>query len=304
MTPVSEDVWQTLKYGDLFQFPMTEVELRQYLIGHKISGQPIPSGPYRRVGEYYFLRGREELLKTRRLRERYTGEKIARAVKLSHLLRVFPGVRLVGLTGSVAAGNAARRDDIDLLIVTAPGRVWLTRAIILMLFGLTGVKRPDRSETHYDNKFCFNLWLEDSRPGLTIKNQDLYTAYEICLMKPLLGGETYRRFLRLNKWTERYLPNFSTSYGAQHIQDSKLTQDIGHVAQYILELVVLGIFGWFLEPLAKYLSKRRISLKHARGYHTDVTVTDRQLMFHPASPRRKVLSKISGQPLDSQTWYH
>lgn len=299
MPQVPEAVQQTLKYADLFQFPLKETEIRQYLIGLKLGNRPIPAGPYKKVGEYYHLQGREDLVKVRRLRERYTKEKISRAIKLSHLLRIFPGVRLVGLTGSVAAGNAARRDDIDLLIVTAPKRIWLTRAIVLGVLGLTGLKRPDRSENHYDNKFCFNLWLEDTRAGLTTKNRDLYTAYEVCLMKPILGGEAYRRFLRLNKWTTRYLPNFSAGYGTQHIQDSKLTQDLGHVAQYALELILLRALGWFLEPLAKQLSRRRISSKHARGYHTDVTVTDHQLMFHPSSPRLKVLAQFKTKTLDS-----
>lgn len=299
MSPESLAVAQTLKYADLFQFPPTETELRQYLIGHKLGSRPIPPGPYKKVGEYYVLRGREALVRTRKIRARYTQEKIARSVKLSHLLRVFPGVRLVGLTGSVAASNASRFDDIDLMIVTAKNRIWLTRAIILGVFSLVGLKRPDKASGHFDNKFCFNLWLEDTKTGLTLKNRDLYTAYEVCLMKPLLGGETYRRFLHVNRWRETYLPNFTWGYGAQHIQDSKLTQDLGHVAQYVVELLLLHALGWLLEPVAKHVSKRRITGKHLRGYHTGVTVTDHQLMFHPASPRRRILSQVLGQHLDS-----
>ena len=299
MARILEAVQQTLKYAEIFQFPLTEAELRQYLIGEQLGTKSIPPGPYQKIGEYYLLRGREDLVRTRRIRQGYTQKKIARAIKLSHILRIFPGVRLVGLTGSVAAGNARRYDDIDLMIVTAPKRIWLTRALVLGALGLAGLKRPDRSENHYDNKYCFNLWLEDAKLGLQMKNRDLYTAYEVCLMKPLLGGETYRRFLKLNSWREEYLPNFNAGYGAQYIQDSKLIQDAGHVAQYILELIFLRGLGWILEPLAKYLSKRRILSKHARGYHTDVTVTDHQLMFHPASPRHLVLSKMLTQSIDS-----
>lgn len=299
MSQGSLAVAQTLKYADQFQFPLTEAELRQYLIGYRLGPRPVPPGPYQKVGEYYMLRGREALVRTRKLRVRYTQEKIARAIKLSHLLRVFPGVRLVGLTGSVAASNASRRDDIDLMIVTSKNRIWLTRAIILGVFSLVGLKRPDKASGHFDNKFCFNLWLEETRVGLTMKNRDLYTAYEVCLMKPLLGGDTYRQFLNLNKWREKYLPNFKSGYGTQYIQDSNLTQDLGHVAQYIMEIIFLHTLGWLLEPVARYISKRRIAGKHQRGYHTGVTVTDHQLMFHPASPRRRVLSRMLGQHLDS-----
>lgn len=286
-------VEKTIRYADIFNFPLKEGELRQYLVQAKAEPRFFPPGPYRKVGEYYVLQGREELVGIRKLRDRYSQKKIARAISLSHWLRIFPGVRLVGLSGSVAAFNAAKFDDIDLVIVTAKGRIWLTRTLVLLAMSILGLKRPDRSGPHFSNQFCFNLWLEDSSSGLKMKNLDLYTAYEVCLMKPLLGGETYRRFLKFNSWTERFLPNFSPDYGAQLIQDSKLTQAAGHVVQYLIEIVVLHLLGWALEPLAKFFSKRRIYGKHARHYHTDVTITSHQLMFHPESPREKILATVN-----------
>lgn len=284
---------KTLRYGALFNFPLTEEELRQYLIGVKAPGRVIPTGNFHKVGEYFTLRGREALVPLRQKNTNYTQKKIARAVKLSNWLRIFPGVRMVGLTGSVAARNAGPSDDIDLMIVTAPGRIWLTRATVLSVLSLAGLKRPDREGGYFDNQFCFNLWLEDSPYGLRIHQEDLYTAYEVCLMKPLLGGETYLKFLRINGWYRKFLPNFNPTFGMQLIQDSRLLQDLGHVAQYIIEISTLHILGWILEPLASFLSRRRITAKHQRGYHPGVRVSNRQLMFHPDSPRERILEQIS-----------
>ncbi len=293
MSPnLAKAVATTLRYAEQFSFAMTPHEVHQFLIGHPHKTRLIPAGEYTRVGDYLVPRGREDLVKIRRTREIYTQKKIARAVILSNWLRVFPGVRMVGITGSVAAGNAKRSDDIDLLIVSARGRIWMTRMIVLAVMSLVGIKRPDRISSHYDNKFCFNIWLEESRGGLKIRNEDLYTAHEICLMKPLLGGAVYYRFLKINDWTKRYLPNFSADYGSQLIQDSRLWQGFGHVAQYILEVLVLGALGWALEPLAKALSKGRIESKHRRHYHSGVSVSDQQMMFHPESPRSKILANF------------
>jgi predicted nucleotidyltransferase len=298
MDKTARAIEKTIRYADLFNFPMREEELRQYLIGAKAPGRTIPVGNYRRVRDFFILPGREDLISLRQKKVLFTQKKIVRAINLAHLLRIFPGVRLVGITGSVAASNAGRSDDIDLMIVTAKGRIWLTRALILLAMSWLGLKRPDRESGHFDDQFCFNLWLEDSVTGLRMKNEDLYTAYEVCLMKPLLGSETYFKFMKINDWRRQFLPNFNPSWGLQLTQDSRLIQDLGHLVQYLLESPTLHLFGSLLEPVAKWVSKRRIAGKHARRYHTDVTITDRQLLFHPASPRKRILEKVSS--LDGQ----
>lgn len=293
MANLSAAIAKTLRYGALFNFPMTEAELRLYLIGEKVTTEPLPLGSFSQVWEYVTMRGSEDLARTRLRRDVSSRKKIVRAIKIANLLRFFPGVRMVGLTGSVAAHNASSRDDIDLLVVTAPGRIWLTRLLVLGILSLVGLKRPDRARGHFDNQFCFNMWLDDSPEGLTMTNRDLYTAYEVCLMKPLFGGDTYARFMTANDWRVKFLPNFNPDYGLQYIQDAQLIQDAGHVAQSLVELPTMHLLGWALEPLSRYLSKRRIEAKHARGYHTGVVINSAQLMFHPESPRSWILQQIA-----------
>lgn len=288
-------VEKTVRYAEFFDFPLTETELRQYLIGEKAPSS-LPLGSLARVGEFVMRPGREKLAAVRVKRSLYSQKKIARAIKVAHFLRIFPGVRMVGLTGSVAAHNAVKLDDIDLLIVTAAGRLWMTRAIIFVTLRILGLKRPDNFLSHYNaenrDKLCFNMWLEDSPGGLATRYQDLYTAYEVCLMKPLLGGETYYRFLKANRWTVQFLPNFSASFGGQYLQDSRLIQDLGHVAQYLAEGLVLWGLGWAFEPLARWFSRRRISWKETKRRSLGVFVSDQKLMFHPASPRERILAAL------------
>ena len=136
---------KTLRYGDQFDFAMTQPELEQYLIGHSGDLRVIPAGEFERIGEYFVTRGRERLVKIRKTRNAYTHKKITRAIQLSNWLRIFPGVRMVGITGSVAAGTAKRLDDIVLMRVTAAGRLWLTRLLVLCLMCLPGLNRPARS---------------------------------------------------------------------------------------------------------------------------------------------------------------
>lgn len=284
-----EAVWKTIRYADLFDFVLTEPEIRRFLIEATDRGQQIPSSDhYRRVGEYYFLPGREQLIKIRRRRAAASANKIIRASRIAGWLSLIPGVRLIALTGSVAASNAEADHDIDLLIVTAANRIWSTRAIIFLLTALAGLKRADSANPYHGNQICFNMWLD--LDGLKL-GEDLYSAYEFCLMKPLVGEEIYLKLWQENNWVSNFLPNYRQQDSTKYLLNPRFLQ-FTKLIQQLLE------WPWLVvSPLAELVARRyslwRIKRKHRRGYHTNVTISAHQLMFHPLSPRQNILEKMS-----------
>src|SRR5206468_7905836 len=70
----------------------------------------------------YCLAGREELLARRPERLRNAACLERRARRVARILRHFPFVRGLALTGSAAAGDAGADDDVDLLVTVAEGR--------------------------------------------------------------------------------------------------------------------------------------------------------------------------------------
>ena len=58
------------------------------------------------------------------------------------------GMKMVAITGSLAMDNADLDADIDFLIVTEPGRLWVCRAMIAALGLSAGHK----------NHLCFNFF--------------------------------------------------------------------------------------------------------------------------------------------------
>jgi hypothetical protein len=116
---------------------------------------------------------------------------------------------MVALTGGLAMENA-RDHDIDLLIVSAPGRLWTVRGMAVALVYLARL-RGDR--------LCPNFLIVENR--LAIRNEDLYNAHEIVQMIPLYGVDVYRTFRLANAWTERFLPNASQRETAAAVASSK-----------------------------------------------------------------------------------
>ncbi|PJC82439.1 hypothetical protein CO006_03665, partial [Candidatus Roizmanbacteria bacterium CG_4_8_14_3_um_filter_35_14] len=55
------------------------------------------------------------------------------------LLTLFPQIKLIGLSGSIAMMNASHDDDIDLFIITAKNRLWTGRFLAVTIAFLMGL---------------------------------------------------------------------------------------------------------------------------------------------------------------------
>ncbi len=114
---------------------------------------------------------------------------------------------MVALSGARAMNNASLADDIDLMIIAAENRLWLTRLLVSFLL-FPWLRRGQK----ISRRLCLNLWLDES--ALVIKTQNLYTAHEICQLKPLYNRDaTYQKFINDNLWVKNYLANWIPEQG-------------------------------------------------------------------------------------------
>ena len=153
-----------------------------------------------RVMPYVTLRNREHLAAVRERRRVSSTALRRKAERYGRWIARLPFVRMVAVTGSLAVGNAEESDDLDYLIVAAPGRVWLARAMTMVVVRIAGLR---------GTTVCPNYLLSEAR--LALRNHDLYTARELLQMQPLAGVEVYRRMLAANPWWRDYLPNAAPS---------------------------------------------------------------------------------------------
>jgi hypothetical protein len=191
-------------YSDVFDFPVTAEEIRSVL---PLAAMPVDveaalaedalSAHLSVTGGYHTLRGREALVDLR-LRREASSQRLQRGAKhYGGWIARLPFVRMVALTGSLAVNNADEDDDIDYLIVTAAGRVWLARAMTMLVVRFAALRGVT---------LCPNYLLSET--ALALPQHDVYTARELMQMRPIAGGAVHARMLAANAWCRDLLPNW------------------------------------------------------------------------------------------------
>lgn len=268
----------TLLYYDLFAFPLRAGELERFAhaagaSARLVSGELPTCTPWWDSGDgYYFLKGREQLTARRARLEQISAHKLALARRWARLLQLIPGVRFIGVTGSLAMASAVPEDDIDFLIIAARDRLWVTRALVLSALLALGVKRLDNGRHEQPDRVCANIFLRED--NLEMPDRNLFIAHEICQMMPLLGPETYGRFLEANRWTREYLPHWQP-------QPSEWLDRPGwRQAQSAFERTFGNGLGTRVDAELARRQRARIQSKHARGHNVGVRLSETQLRFH------------------------
>ena len=200
-----EAILRTLLYSDVFDFPLSAWEIHYYLIGEPASGREVTQALEKsqwllqrieQANGYYAIRGRADTVLVREVHAAAYDELWPAARRYGRVIGGLPFVRMVAVSGALAVNNAMPGDDIDYLIVTAPGRVWLARLMVVAIVKLARWSGVD---------LCPNYVL--SEDALTQGRRDLFTAHELAQMVPLMGLGVYQAMRDANHWAEDHLPN-------------------------------------------------------------------------------------------------
>jgi hypothetical protein len=264
----------TLTYHDIFAYPLKIEEIQNYLIEKKSSLKSINKAievlKAKKIIDfhlnYIFLKKRLSLGYLRKKREKYSKNKLKKALLYTKILHYLPTIKCICATGALSMNNCTQNDDIDLLIICQKNTIWTTRLLANIL--LLPFKRSPKNKD-ISNKACLNIFLDES--DLMIKVQNLYTAHEICQMKILWDiKNTYYKFIKKNNWFQKYLPNWRPESG-------------GVVKNKQLEVPIPKIIEKTLKHLQIFYMKSKI---------TTETIGDTQLFFHPKNTQSAILKKF------------
>ncbi|MFN8472658.1 MAG: glycosyltransferase family 1 protein [Anaerolineae bacterium] len=263
--PLSAAILKTLLYADIFDFPLLETEIAHYLIETQATTEAVHAALTadlwlaERVAfreGFYCLKGREDIIAQRRDRDRAAAALWPAAQRWGRRLAYLPFIRSVIVTGALAAGNPAPRDDIDYLIITAPGRLWLARALCTTAVRLAKMGRQ---------RLCPNYLLAETR--LALDEHNLFTARELAQMRPVYGSGVHQRMRVANDWTDAYLPQ------AHLAPQATANDELGPVTATLKGASERLLGGRWGARVESWIQRRKIAqLKREAPEHADTVV--------------------------------
>jgi len=249
------DVLRTLLYYDIWSYPLSLGELHSFLRVPARDVAGFTSMLDRLVGEgcvgedrgYYFISGPPEGRVSARLRgERHARRMWFAARAAAHAIKRFPFVRGIFVSGDLSKNVSHPGSDVDFLIITEPGRLWIARTLLVLFkrVVLFGSKKF----------FCVNSFA--ATDSMEVAERNIYQATEIAQLKPLFNTPLFERYIEANGWIMEYFPNFRT--GALRFPPSSERRSVlQRIAEIPFFLLPAGrIDGWLMRAMERYWKQR------------------------------------------------
>jgi hypothetical protein len=276
-------VLRSVTYAALFDYPLTLAQLRESLIGVAADDAQIAawlaSSPLLRATVHLrnglvFPRGRHDLPATRTRREAASRALLVRDDGALRFVTHLPFVRMVAISGSLAHLNADDGADLDLFVITTPGRVWSVTVVTLVVARLAGWRQ----------RLCLNYVV--SERALAVTPPDLFSANQIIHLRPLMGADVYRRFLDANGFVAAIYPNFRGR------EPTTMAADPWWRGRRLMEAALLPVAP-MVEALARRLYGWHLRRRAATWRSLDQVRLDPEcLKLHTSSHRQTTLARF------------
>jgi len=280
-------ILRTVAYGDLFDFPMTLPEVHRYLEATpagidevRRAAQRMAPERLQLVGPFVMLPGRARLSELRKRRAEVAARLWPEAIRCGSSVGRVPFVRMVAVTGALAMDNVDEGADLDYLIVTEPGRVWLCRLLIVQLVRLHRLRGV---------VICPNWIL--SEEAIRLERRDLFSARELAQMVPVVGPDVYRRMIEANGWIRDHLPNAVGPPRAEHALTAA-GSPVGRLGEVVLRWSAF-------DPLERWVQHRKThEIRRLDPDSPEVVLDHRQCKGHVDGHGRRI-SEAYGERLRS-----
>lgn len=287
--PLAHPVLLPSLYFAIFSYPLSADEIHRLCPDQTLSlvdiqqqlDAYVAKGILYCLESFYLTQNEAEWVSRRKDNNQRAKRYLNRAYHVTQLIRRFPFVRAVFLSGALSKNVMPKDGDIDYFIVTEPGRLWVARTLLVLF------KKLFLFNSH--KYFCVNYFVDTQK--LEIESKNRFTATEIVTLVPLYNATIYHEFLRTNDWTTAYFPLFPGR------DTSKTLRDRSSKIQTFLEWGLKGKWGdrldqYFLERTLSFWEKKFADFNPSR--FTNALKSKKDVSkHHPQDFQTKVLAAFA-----------
>ncbi len=293
MEILKKNILRTILYYDIFSHPLKSDEVFTFLPQNSVTSETVESTLSELASEesgllaekqgYYYIKPKVENVFSRKEKEEYSRKMWRRANLVTHIIKRFPFVRSVIISGTLSKNSSDSSSDLDFMIITKPKRLWISRTL-LMLF---------KKIILFNNKkyFCLNYFItEDS---LEIEVRNIYTAIEIATLKAIYNKPLLDKFIAHNLWIKDYFPNYNPYDSKLHLGSAYSGERTSYLQRFF-EVFFTGKLG---DKLDGYLNRKTIRHWNKKYHHLEdsernfrLKSTSTESKVHPNSVQKTILN--------------
>jgi predicted nucleotidyltransferase len=277
---------KTILYFSIFRYPLKLEEIYSFYpeknkakIEQELS-QLVERKVIFKIGEYYLRDCDPDCIEKRQKGNRMAAEIMTKAEERARFIAQFPFVEAVGISGSLSKGYYDQSSDIDFFVVTKPGKLWISRTLLMLykkIFLLNSRKY-----------FCINYFM--STANLEIEEKNRFTATEIKTLIPLQGKDVLTAFYDSNSWVSDlfgpFMPNLANVPNIRKKTFPKAA-----------EKLLNALSGSYVDDLLKKLTLRFWKIKFRKMDKDDFSIalksTKNISKHHPLNFQKKVIRSLN-----------
>lgn len=204
---MKSSILKSLSYFDIFNHPLKKDELAN-LCGIASSEARFTESLsellsthlcYTSNGYYSIQKELEPLIVERQRKERLAQDYFDRLPFYSSIIKSFPFVKGVAVSGSLSKGVMYEKGDIDYFIITTENRLWICRTLLILFKKVVLLNSR--------KYFCVNYFVDEK--NLEILDKNVFTAVEVAHLIPVYNSSVINQLKQENSWTQQYFPAFS-----------------------------------------------------------------------------------------------
>ncbi len=300
---LEKSILKTIAYYDIFDYPLTAMELWQSLWQYKcqlselifcLATSKVLKQYLETRNGFYFLKGKKALLNIRAKRRIKSIQKWQKALRAVRVIRFVPFVEAVFLCNSISYFNAQEDSDIDFLIIIKEGYIWLSRFWITIYLHIFRMRRHGKK---IKDRICLSFYITDKSLNLKkfYDQGNIHLYYWLKNLNSIFDRGIGRKFFTANIWLKKYFPNNIE----KDIVDTWIIKDnfFSSSVRGFQEFVLNTIFGRFLNFCLKKMQLIKMSFNTNSRINEDndfVIVNDQMLKFHESGLEKinKLLAKM------------